>query len=148
MARYIKRLDTHIGSTGSRYRSHFWTLRKWMIKDIGDSTAAPGISDPGQSTTKEAEAYRAHLLSANVDANERFRIGVINPLRDELSENVWQIFIEPLVIAKETCDMVILFTLNKSTGNWIKEHFLDKIQSHVAGRSVTLTSKIPDRVIT
>jgi hypothetical protein len=48
---YKKQLTAHIGSEGKKYKSHFWTLRKWMWKDkvrkreeYPDDT--PGKDDP------------------------------------------------------------------------------------------------------
>ena len=138
---YIKRINNHIGSTGTRYRSHYWTLRKWMEKDLGDGCCEEKPHGLTAAAAADVEEYCQRMIEVNRDANERFRIGVIEPLREEISELTWESFIDKMIVIDETADTV---TVYHPSGDWVAEHYGERIKKKMIGRKLVLVSSIPE----
>jgi len=102
-------------------------------------------SSPGEPVEDDISKYRKTLKEKKA-WQERFRRGVIEPLRDEMQDISWKMFIEPLLVANVTETEIVLWVESSGLAIWIGDNYLEKIQAKITqpGMEVRITSEVPE----
>lgn len=80
--------------------------------------------------------YRAVLEEKNADLTRRFHAKIAG-LKDELQENTWRLFIEPILYVRYEAGVIILFS---EDAGWVQETYAARIE-RALGKKVKIVSE-------
>jgi len=104
-------------------------------------TSSPG--GPGEDAIVK---YRKKLKSEKAELQAKLAGNVISPLREELSEQSWESWIKPLLVADLSENVLTLWVDSSGAATWIRDHYLEKITEKLQvknpGMKVRITSEI------
>ena len=151
----IERMNNHIGSRGTRYVSHFYTLKQWALKDMLEGKAGAHSTrgtqkcastgdekqrcELSEKREKDTKGYLEYVLKTQAADNSDFRKKVIEPLADECNERSWKLMIDPLVVVNNTEDVCVIFS---DYAVWVEEHYRARIEEKL-GEKAVITGETP-----
>ena len=114
-----------------------------ITKAVNQPLLSQEVINKTLSQIVDYKAIREKLRSEEPKLNDRFREVVIEPLKEELNEVSWQVWIEPLVVLGFENDTCVLFHSDAYCNSWVNEHYKNLIEEKL-GKKICF--KIPDVV--
>ncbi len=136
---WIERMNIYAGSKQKKfkeYNSHCATLINWERKRAEDNGEIKIIS----SEKQEPPQKELRLPKINLKWQTRFQEKVIDPLKDEMSEQSWTAFIKPLIVIGVEKNCVTLY-ISPDRVSWVKDNYSEKIVDKL-GKPIKITSDI------
>jgi len=124
---YIDRMNEHVGSKGTRYKSHYHTAKVWMRKDgITPREKKPQPQPPKENPS--LKAYESLKAKCSTKTLEWFRTKIIDPCADIKPSS--RFYIEPLIPVKSTGTekLLVLAAPDGEHASWVREYYQDIIE--------------------
>lgn len=115
-----------------------------IAKEVFQPLLSPAVIKEALKEIVDYKAIQEKLRNEEPKLNNRFRKVVIEPLKEELNEVSWQVWIEPLVVLGFENDTCVLFHSDAYCNSWVNEHYKSFIEEKL-GKKICF--KIPDVVV-
>ncbi|MFC1486027.1 DnaA N-terminal domain-containing protein [Candidatus Latescibacterota bacterium] len=123
VAKYERRFERYTKRSGRKYSDQYATMEDWMTDDDIAIVQLPSKSITESIPQYDIEAYRKVLLEEKGDLQSWFRENILARIRDEINDQSYKTWFEPLLAISVTGDTILIHAPAQYFENWLIEHY-------------------------